>query len=163
MPSQTTKHCYPLLKKYGLDYERVEHRNAYTGTSHDFKGFADILAWTPRRPGVLAIQACSESTFLAHREKLVSLTTPILSWLSARNRFEIWCWCDRVVKTQKRRVLRPITVYAHEPLDSSPLLIGLQETELTHYGYSCPLDADLSGSVDWKPLDARVRRPFKRS
>lgn len=115
--------CYKLLERYGYTYEGVERWipfGAKGGYRKDFLGFADILAFRPltiddglerltnlsiTTTGVLAIQACEESTFLDHIHKVTlgEPRTALADWLLCGNRFEVWGFPRRSRKSRLRK------------------------------------------------------------
>jgi hypothetical protein len=80
-----------FLRDCGHVAEVVERFNHHVQRKHDFAGFADVLAFRPSEPGVLAIQATTRAHVkdrLGRIRKLPSLST----WLNSANRAEVWGW-----------------------------------------------------------------------
>lgn len=96
-----------LLRQLSYNYEIMEHSfyNPKTKqtTKHDFCGFADILAWSPRQFGfMLAIQVCGED-ILPHTSRYkdprqlrgrrrLPIGLQIERWIESGHAFQIWSW-----------------------------------------------------------------------
>ncbi len=96
-----------ILRQLSYNYEILEHSfyNKSTGrtTKHDFKGFGDVEAYSPRQKGVaLMIQVCGEDVsehttrYKDPREKRgrqrIPICESIRSWIECGFAFQIWSW-----------------------------------------------------------------------
>ena len=109
MPRDTLRHVYPLLKRADDWYERVDIMQRH-GMRKDFGGFADVLAWHVEKPGVLAIQSCTESHMNPHKEKLEMLPR-VGEWVDSRSRrLELWVWAKRGAAGKEKLKLRVFRV-----------------------------------------------------
>jgi hypothetical protein len=92
------------LRKSGYVADVVERWIAQAGVRKDFLGFADILAFSPHEPGVLAVQATSLSNISSRLAKARS-KPELKAWLAAEGRtFEVWGWVLRAGRWQVKRL-----------------------------------------------------------
>lgn len=79
------------LRKEGYTCQVVEKWQAFSKRRIDLFGVIDIVAVIPGTVGVLGIQATSRGNVKARITK--SLAEPkLLTWLQAKNEFEVWGW-----------------------------------------------------------------------
>ena len=86
-----TQRTLEKLRKDGEVCQVVEKWNAFARIRVDLFGCIDIVSVVPGRVGVLGIQATSRGNVNARIQK--SLAEPkLLTWLQAKNEFEVWGW-----------------------------------------------------------------------
>ena len=79
------------LRKEGYTCQVVEKWQAFSKRRIDLFGVIDIVGILPGKVGVLGIQATSRGNVNARIAK--SLAEPkLLTWLQAKNEFEVWGW-----------------------------------------------------------------------
>ena len=86
-----TQRTLERLRKEGYTCQVVERFNPFSKTRLDLFGCIDIVAVVDGKTGVLGIQATSRGNVNARIAK--SLAEPkLLTWLQAKNEFEVWGW-----------------------------------------------------------------------
>ena len=105
-----TQRTLAELRKRGYIAHIVEKWNPFAKIRQDFGGFADILAYKPEIPGVLAIQTTSDSN-IANRVAKSSQNSNLRAWLASGASFEVWGW-GRKGKRGKRKIwtLRSVSI-----------------------------------------------------
>ncbi len=90
-----TARSMALLRDQGYHVVKVEYWSHYAKRRIDFGGFADILAWRGDIPGVLAVQATTDSNVSARIRKVLDnsdLCDRVRDWQLAGNVYQVWGW-----------------------------------------------------------------------
>lgn len=90
------------LKKRGYTSAIVERWNQWAKVRQDLYGFIDVLAIKEGEPGVLAVQATSDSNVAARITKISALPAAQV-WLKSGNRIVVWGW-GKKGKAGKRKL-----------------------------------------------------------
>ena len=154
----TTGSTLALLRRHKYSAEKVER---YDGRrSHDFMGFADVLAYRPEvrgelpqmewdtGRGALAVQTTVWGSMRQHLDKMLSGRNydRLREWLLCHNRVELWGWPDlewirRNPRTRQDRYVR----FVRLELDGQGVLVDPvnDRTELLRWGHEpFPMPAD---------------------
>lgn len=100
-----TQRSLAYLRNLGYKAFVVEKVLPYSYRKIDFAGFADILAFKPGIPGVLAVQTTSSSNISAHRRKYEDdkvISGNIEDWLAAENKFDLHGWSKRGARGKRK-------------------------------------------------------------
>lgn len=83
------------LRDQGYHVVKVEYWSHFAKRRVDFGGFADVLAWRGDVPGVLAVQATTDSNVSARIRKVLAsseLRDRVTDWTLAGNQYQVWGW-----------------------------------------------------------------------
>ena len=101
--SSPTSMTLKVLRDQGYIAAVVETWQAFACIRQDLFGFADILAYTPGKPGVLLAQVTSWSCATARIKKIRHERMVAASnWIGNGRSLEVWGWGVRDVEGKKR-------------------------------------------------------------
>ena len=96
------------LRELGFVAEVVERFIPGARVRRDFLGLADVLAFYPGQPGVLAVQACVTGD-QAKRAKKMRLNANTALWRSSGNGLAVWGWGKRGPRGTRKRWTLSVT------------------------------------------------------
>lgn len=106
MATSPTQRTLAYCKKQGWLPAVVEKWIPQVRRRNDLYGGIDLVAMRPGEPGLLGIQATSNSNAAAREHKLAALPT-MVEWLKAGLDLEVWGWRKlKVGKAHRWRVSR---------------------------------------------------------
>lgn len=96
------------LRRQGYTVARVEHWNPWAHRRVDLFGFADLVGLHPRQPGVLAVQATTDTHSTSHLAT-ARQSKELALWLKTGNRFSLHLWAKRGARGRRKMWrLRPL-------------------------------------------------------
>jgi hypothetical protein len=109
-----TSRTLDALRRAGILAAVVERWNPHAKIRQDLFGFVDLVAVDEALPGVLAIQATSQSNAASRVAKVLEEPRAAV-WLAAGNRVQVWGW--RKLKRREGRKLWRARVVRLELVD----------------------------------------------